>query len=177
MGKRRSATAAPARTGGARATGAGLSHAELEAAEVVRSLRRLFKGIHEYSKALQKRSGLSSPQAWALAILDAEGGLSLRELAERMYAHPSTVSGIMERLVARGVVRRQTDTEDRRGIRLSLTPAGRRLRRSSPPPIQVGLRRALVAMPAARLRILRETLEQVARDAELDRVEAPFFVS
>jgi len=43
--------------------------------------------------------------------------------------------------------------------------------------IQVGLRRALVAMPAARLRILRETLEQVARDAELDRVEAPFFVS
>jgi len=176
MGKRSTAPGALARTGVAQA-GASPSQAELEAAEVVRSLRRLFKGIHEYSKALQKRSGLSSPQAWALTILEANGQLSLRELAERMYAHPSTVSGIMERLVTRGVVRRQTDPRDRRGIRLSLTPAGRRLLRSSPPPVQVGLRRALVGMPASRLKILRESLEQVARDAELHRVEAPFFVS
>jgi len=176
MGKRGPAPGEPVRTGASQAVDASLSQAELEAAEVVRSLRRLFKGIHEYSKALQKRSGLSSPQAWALTILDAGGQLSLRELAERMYAHPSTVSGIMERLVTRGVVRRQTDPRDRRGIRLSLTPAGRRLLRSSPPPVQVGLRRALVGMPAARLKILRESLEQVARDAELHRVEAPFFV-
>jgi DNA-binding MarR family transcriptional regulator len=82
----------------------------------------------------------------------------------------------MERLVTRGIVRRETDPRDRRGIRLSLTPAGRRLLKSSPPPVQVGLRRALVAMPAARLRILRASLEQVARVAELDRIEAPFFV-
>jgi DNA-binding MarR family transcriptional regulator len=154
-----------------------LSRAEQEAAEVVRSLRRLFKGIHEYSKALQRRSGLSSPQAWAMTLLDEGGELSLGELADRMYAHPSTVSGIVERLVARGIVRRETDVRDRRGIRLSLTPAGRRLLKSSPPPLQVGLRRALVTMPSARLRLLRESLEQVARHAELDRVEAPFLGS
>jgi DNA-binding MarR family transcriptional regulator len=144
---------------------------------VVRSLRRLFKGIHEYSKALQRRSGVSSPQAWALTLLDAEPGLSLGDLAARMYAHPSTVSGIMDRLVSRGWVRRETDPRDRRSIQLSLTPAGRRLLRSSPPPVQVALRRTLVAMPAARLRMLRESLEEVARSAELDRVEAPFFGS
>jgi DNA-binding MarR family transcriptional regulator len=144
---------------------------------VVRSLRRLFKGIHEYSKALQRRSGLSSPQAWALTILDAERGLLLRELAERMYAHPSTVSGIVDRLEARGCVKRETDTRDRRGIRLSVTPAGRRLLRSSPPPVQVGLRHVLVSMPTARLRLLRESLEEVARNTELERVEAPFFES
>jgi DNA-binding MarR family transcriptional regulator len=180
MGKRRSAPASPARVGRARARGGALSLAERDAADVVRSLRRLVKGLHEYSKALQQRSGLSSPQAWALSIIEAEaeagGGLRLGELAERMYAHPSTVSGIMERLVTRGIVRRETDPRDRRGIRLSLTPAGRRLLKSSPPPIQVGLRRALVAMPPARLRILRASLAQVARVAELDRIEAPFFV-
>lgn len=168
--------AAP-RAAGLRAGGSGAARAEQDAADVVSSLRRLFKGIHEYSKAMQRRSGLSSPQAWALTILDAERGLSLGDVAERMYAHPSTVSGIMERLVARGWVRRQTDARDRRGIRLSLTPSGRRLLRSSPPPVQVGLRRALVAMPPARLRVLRESLEQVARGAEIDRIEAPFFES
>jgi len=157
--------------------GTGTSRAEVDAADVVRSLRRLFKGIHEYSKALQRRSGLSSPQAWALTLLDTEPGLSLGDLAGRMYAHPSTVSGIADRLVSRGWVRRETDPRDRRGIRLSLTPAGRRLLRSSPPPVQVALRRALVDMPAARLRVLRESLEEVARSAELDRVEAPFFES
>jgi DNA-binding MarR family transcriptional regulator len=178
MGKRRSAPAASARAGRVRARARARSRAERDAADVVRSLRRLVKGLHEYSKALQQRSGLSSPQAWALSIIEAEadGGLRLGELAERMYAHPSTVSGIMERLVTRGIVRRETDPRDRRGIRLSLTPAGRRLLKSSPPPVQVGLRRALVAMPAARLRILRASLEQVARVAELDRIEAPFFV-
>ena len=156
---------------------AAISRADADAADVVRSLRRLFKGIHEYSKALQRRSGLSSPQGWALTLLETEPGLSLRDLAERMYAHPSTVSGIMDRLVSRGWVRRETDPRDRRGIRLSLTPAGRRLLRSSPPPVQVALRRALVAMPPSRLRVLRESLEEVARSAELDRVEAPFFGS
>jgi DNA-binding MarR family transcriptional regulator len=163
------------RTGGSKAGGSGMSRAEAEAAEVVSSLRRLFKGIHEYSKALQRRSGLSSPQAWALTILDGDRGLSLRDLAERMYAHPSTVSGIVDRLESRGCVKRETDPRDRRGIRLSVTPAGRRLLRSSPPPVQVGLRRVLVSMPTPRLRLLRESLEEVARGAELERVEAPFF--
>ena len=175
--RRASGPKSAAGRGGAKAATASVCRAEADAAEVVQSLRRLFKGIHQYSKALQRRSGLSSPQAWALTILDAERGLSLRELAERMYAHPSTVSGIMDRLVSHGWVRRETDTRDRRGIRLSLTPAGRRLLRSSPPAVQVGLRRTLVAMPSARLRALRESLEEVARGAELGRVEAPFFES
>jgi DNA-binding MarR family transcriptional regulator len=177
MATRRTGSAAPSDREGSTSGSPGASVAEMEAAEVLRSLRRLFKGIHEYSKALQRRSGLSSPQAWALTILEREDGLSLRELAARMYAHPSTVSGIMDRLVARGIVRRRTDPRDRRGIRLSLTSAGRRLLRASPPAVQVGLRRALVAMPPARLKLLRESLDAVARGAELDRIEAPFFVS
>ncbi|HSB61993.1 MAG TPA: MarR family transcriptional regulator, partial [Vicinamibacteria bacterium] len=51
-----------------------------DAAEVVSYLRRLFKAIQEYSKAVQRRTGLSSPQLWALRILAAEPDLSLGEL-------------------------------------------------------------------------------------------------
>jgi DNA-binding MarR family transcriptional regulator len=148
-----------------------------EAADVVRSLRRLFKGIHEYSKAMQRRSGLSAPQAWALLLVDADPGISLGRLSERMYAHPSTVSGIVDRLVNRGALRREVDPEDRRGICLSLTPAGRRLMRESPPPVQAGLQRALERMPARRLKLLRAVLDEIVRQAELERVEAPFFES
>jgi DNA-binding MarR family transcriptional regulator len=141
----------------------------------VNNLRRLFKAIQEYSKAILLRTGLSGPQVWALNVLAGNSGLSLGELSERLFAHPATVSGIVDRLEKRGAVRRAVDPEDRRGVRLSLTPLGRRLVRKSPPPVQIGLRRALDGLAASRLRQLRRSLDQVVRDTAASRVDAPFF--
>jgi len=146
-----------------------------DAADVVHSLRRLFKALQVYSKAVLKQTGLSGPQVWALTILAQSRGLALHELAAAMFAHPSTVSGIVERLVQRGAVRRVPDTRDRRAVSLSVTAAGRRLLRSSPPPVQVGLRGALLRMPAARLDQLRESLATIVRATETSGLAAPFF--
>lgn len=146
---------------------------EADAAAVVQTLRRLFKAIRIYSKGIQTATGLSGPQVWALAILFDEPGISLGTLSERMFAHPSTLSGVVERLVQRGAVRRDPDPQDRRGVCLSLTPEGRRLLRRSPPPVQHGMRRALLAFAPSRLRELRRSLEQVARETEADRLDAP----
>jgi DNA-binding MarR family transcriptional regulator len=151
------------------------ANVDRDADEVVRCLRRLFKGLHEHSKAMQRRAGLSAPQAWAMTILAEEPGLALGELAGRMHAHPSTVSGIVDRLVVRRVVDRRPDPEDRRGVCLSLTIAGRRLLRRSPPPVQAGLQKALETMPPRRLRQLRRALQQIVQASELERVDAPFF--
>jgi DNA-binding MarR family transcriptional regulator len=144
-------------------------------AEVVNDLRRLFKAIHEYSKAILRKTGLSGPQLWALTVLYSAPALSLNELSERLFAHPSTVSGIVDRLEERGAVRKEPDPEDRRGIRLSLTGVGRRLVRRSPPPVQVGLRRTLEEMPALQLRRLRLSLDQLVRETAARRIEALFF--
>jgi len=148
---------------------------EGDAAEVIRCLRRIFRAIQEYSKATQRRFGLSSPQLWTLTLLHAEPGLSLGELAERMFSHQSTVSGVIDRLVERGAVLREVDPEDRRGVRLSLTPAGEALVTSAPPPVQAGLAEALARFPPSRLRQLRLALQEIVQQAELDRIEAPFF--
>jgi len=146
-----------------------------DAAEVVNGLRRLFRAIQEYSKAIFQRTGLSGPQVWALTLLQREAGLSLSELSERLFAHPSTVSGIVDRLVQRGAVSRIADEQDRRGVRLSLTPGGRRLLRKSPPPVQLGLSRALESLPKLQLRQLRRSLDRVVAETAARRVEAPFF--
>jgi len=146
-----------------------------EAAEVVNNLRRLFKAIQEHSKAILRKTGLSGPQVWALTILGAEPELSLGELAERLFAHPSTVSGIVDRLEKRGAIRRAVDPLDGRGIRLSLTPLGRRLLKRSPPPFQVGLRTALEDLPSSQLRQLRRGLEQVVKETSARRFASPFF--
>ena len=100
MSPARGRSAAPANPRPARQAAAS------DAAEVVNNLRRLFKAIHEYSKAVLRSTGLSGPQLWALTVLDREPALSLGELAERLFAHPSTVSGIVDRLEERGHIRR-----------------------------------------------------------------------
>jgi DNA-binding MarR family transcriptional regulator len=113
---------------------------------------------------------------WVLTVLEKEPALSLGELSARIFAHPSTVSGIVDRLERRGAVRRVVDRADRRGIRLSLTPRGRRILRRSPPPVQVGLSQALVSMPAPRLRELRRSLETIVQATTARQTAAAFFV-
>jgi DNA-binding MarR family transcriptional regulator len=148
---------------------------EGEIAGVVQTLRRIFRAIHEYSKAIHRKSGLSGPQVWALTLLDAHPRLSASELAARMFVHPSTVTGIVQRLVAKGAVTRTVDAVDRRGVRLAVTRTGRRVLASTPPPVQVGLTRALAGLPPRRLRVLRASLAQIAEATEANRVKAPFF--
>jgi DNA-binding MarR family transcriptional regulator len=110
-----------------------------------------------------------------LTILEHEPGLSHGELAERLYAHRSTVTGIVDRLVDKGVVTRTTDPEDRRGVRLALTTRGKRLIKKSSPPVQLGLRRALERLPSPDLRRLRRTLQSVVQETAAAGMDAPFF--
>jgi MarR family transcriptional regulator, organic hydroperoxide resistance regulator len=147
----------------------------VDATEVVQMLRRLFKAIHEYSKAIHKKSGLSGPQVWALTILEKSPDISARELASLMFVHPSTVTGIIGRLEGKGAITRVVDSRDKRGVRLSMTRAGRRILKSTPPPVQVGLARALTRLPPRRLSELRRSLEKIVRETEADRLSAPFF--
>jgi DNA-binding MarR family transcriptional regulator len=172
---RRSARARPIGRRGLQPTALALAGRDQEVAEVVNSLRRLFKAINEYSKRIFKRTGLSGPQVWALTVLANEPGLSHGELAERLFAHRSTVTGIVDRLEDRGMVARTTDPDDRRGIRLSLTSRGHRVLKKSPPPVQIGLRRALERLPTAQLRRLRRMLQAVVQETAAAGLEAPFF--
>lgn len=141
---------------------------------MIRALRRLVRAVHEYSKAVLHRTGISGPQLWALSLLDASPGLSLRELSAQMFAHPSTVSGVVDRLVRRGAVRRETNRRDRRGIHLFATAQGRRWLRNGPSPVQEDLLRALRALSSRRLRSLRLTLEAVAATVDARRRPPPF---
>src|SRR6266536_4240153 len=67
-------------------------------------------------------------QARALHELDLERPISMRELAERLKSDPYNVTGLIDRLEARGLVERRPDPRDRRIKGLALTAAGARLR-------------------------------------------------
>jgi DNA-binding MarR family transcriptional regulator len=104
----------------------------IEAGQIVKSIR-LIKDVHRrYSGELMKKYRMTGQQAGALSIVAQEPGISLGELGERMYLHISTCSGIVDRLERKGYVTRRRGPEDRRVVRLVITPRGRQLIRRMP---------------------------------------------
>src|SRR4051812_31562618 len=62
-----------------------------------------------------------------LARLETAGAVSQRRLMDELNLTSGTISVRMDRLVAEGLVHRETDPEDRRNVRITLTAAGREL--------------------------------------------------
>jgi DNA-binding MarR family transcriptional regulator len=71
---------------------------------------------------------LAPAQAMALGELQIDQPLPMRELATRLKCDPSNITGLIDRLEARGLVERQPHPADRRVKYLVLTAAGRELR-------------------------------------------------
>jgi len=72
--------------------------------------------------------GLTFAQAHALRLLDPERPLPMNALAELLVCDASNVTGIADRLEARGLIERRSSGGDRRVKVLALTPAGREVR-------------------------------------------------
>ena len=75
------------------------------------------------------KHGITATQLNVLKLLQTVGDLSLSELVEADGATNSTVTGIVDRMVAAGLVAREQSTEDRRVWMIRLTPDGRAMAR------------------------------------------------
>jgi DNA-binding MarR family transcriptional regulator len=71
---------------------------------------------------------LSPVQCHVLHLIDPQRPLAMSRLAEVLSCDASNVTGLVDRLEARGLVTRQPSAEDRRVRVLRLTPEGSRLR-------------------------------------------------
>lgn len=113
------------------------------------------------------RHGITATQLSVLKLLQELGdGLSLSELSARMAAKNSTVTGIIDRMVAAELVVREQSAEDRRVWKIKLTRKGRDIaNRIEVAPWDL-LRSALSALPRAELRGLIETLTKLAAHVE-----------
>jgi DNA-binding MarR family transcriptional regulator len=112
--------------------------------ELVRSLRR---GLLQDARAELTRNGLTGAQLSLVSLLGTRGPLTVSELSRELALGHSTVSGIVDRLQARGIVERHPDALDRRFTRVRLTET---LRQKAPNLIAHGPgSRMLAALAAA----------------------------
>jgi DNA-binding MarR family transcriptional regulator len=131
------------------------------AAEVWTLLRTLFG--QQRRRFLIAASELDLHPAQAGALLQLSSPLPMNELAALLACDNSNVTGLIDRLEARGLVARQPSSEDRRVKHVVLTPAGRRLRERMLD--RVGRpTEGLERLSAAEQRQLRDLLRRVLGD-------------
>lgn len=72
--------------------------------------------------------GLTYPQYLVMVTLWQEDDQSVRSIGEKMYLESSTLTPLLKRLEAAGLVRRKRDPKDERSVRVSVTEDGKALR-------------------------------------------------
>ena len=103
---------------------------------IIYSIRKLIQAGELYSKELSKIHSISAAQLNCLLALFENGSLPPSQIAKHMLVKSSTVTGVVDRLEQKGLVRRVRNSPDRRIVTIELTEAGNQLAENAPPPIQ-----------------------------------------
>jgi DNA-binding MarR family transcriptional regulator len=87
----------------------------------------IYSTAHAFNRAykpLLDALGLTYPQYLVMFALWEEDDLSVKEIGELLHLDSGTLTPLLKRLEAMGLVRRTRDAEDERSVRISLTPDG-----------------------------------------------------
>ena len=104
--------------------------------EIIYSIRRLMQAGEHYTKELNKIYNVSAAQINCLLALYENGPLPPSQIGKHIMVNSSTVTGIIDRLEKKDLVKRLRISQDRRVITVQLTKNGRILAENAPPPIQ-----------------------------------------
>jgi len=104
--------------------------------KVLFALRQIIHAIDQHSKVLAQKHGITAQQLTLLRELNHHGEMSVGELAKRMHLSQATVTGILDRLEHKALLRRERSESDKRRVLLRITPAGQEILLRAPSPIQ-----------------------------------------
>lgn len=108
-------------------------------------------GLTRMSKRMERTLGVTGPQRLAVRIVGRKPGISAGALAETLHVHPSTLTGVLRRLVERGVLERVRDPSDARRALLRLTRRGREVDAMRSGTVEALVRGAMASLSSADL--------------------------
>jgi DNA-binding MarR family transcriptional regulator len=127
---------------------------------------RTAESLWEASRRFFARWELSPSQFNILSLSHEEpGGHTQIDLSRRLIMHRSNVTGLIDRLERRGLVRRARAAGDRRVHRILLTASGRRVMEEILPEYHAAAEVIWGSIPAARVRALVSDLQELSRNA------------
>ncbi|MDX2551424.1 MULTISPECIES: MarR family winged helix-turn-helix transcriptional regulator [Streptomyces] len=132
--------------------------------EVVELIGTVVARYHEEYEDAAAEHTLTGAQARLLGLLSLEP-LPMRRLAQKLRCEPSNVTGIVDRLEARGLVERRPDPGDRRVKLAAATAEGRRVAGSLRDSLDFA-REPLAGLSSGEREVLRDLLRRMVGDVQ-----------
>lgn len=139
---------------------------------ILRSLRRIIRALDIQSKQLAQHHQLTGPQLVCLRELSRLGRCTPSELARVVSVSQGTMTGILDRLEARGLVERERDPSDRRRHLLSITEAGAASIKSAPSSLHERFSRRLRSLEEGEQAMIAWVLGRVVDMMEASEIDA-----
>src|SRR5262245_27340531 len=134
--------------------------------EFMRLLWGLDHALQRRSKWLASRRGVTGPQRLALRIIGHMPHVSAGLLATTLKLHPSTLTGVLQRLERRGFLTRRVDGSDRRRVHLDLTDRGRSATRPLRGSVEDAVTQVLGREDPREVRATADLLRTLVRELE-----------
>lgn len=140
--------------------------------QILIALRRITRAIDLQSRQLVKQTGLTAPQLVVMMALDKDGPLCPTDIAKQIAASPATVTTIVDRLEALGLVQRREKPTDRRVTHILLTPKGEAAYRAAPELLQAGFLARFRSLECWEQHMLLSSLERIAALMDAEAISA-----
>ena len=138
------------------------THADLRMDDSLIALRRILRATELYARDLAHAVGLTPAQLRVLQIVDEKESVTPKALATQMGVSQATVSALVDKLVAQGLVERVPSEHDRRQTNVTVTKDGHARLEDAPDALQQRYVRKFLELADWEQAQLVSTLERVA---------------
>ncbi len=137
------------------------------------ALRQIQRRTEQASKRLAAMAGLTPSQLLVLQILSERGGeVSVGEVSKMTQLKHATITSLVDKLVARGLLSRRRCEDDRRRVWLTLMPEGQSAITSAPDLLQDTFESRFDGLPDWHQAMLVSSLERIAALLDAEDMEA-----
>jgi DNA-binding MarR family transcriptional regulator len=141
------------------------------------ALRRILRATELYARDLAQAAGVTPAQLRVMQIVDEKNTATPKMLATQMGVSQATVTVLVDKLVARGVVDRVPSELDRRQINVVMTDLGKKALEEAPDALQQRYERAFVELADWEQAQLVSSLERVADMLDSKGFDASFVLA
>ncbi|MCE8538403.1 MarR family transcriptional regulator [Ruegeria pomeroyi] len=136
------------------------------------ALRRILRATDMFGRELAQSAGLTAVQLRVLQVVGETGQSTATAISNRMRVSQATVTVLVDKLVARGMVQREKSQSDRRQTDILITNLGQQTLATAPDPLQQRYVSRFLAMQDWEQAMLVAALERVAAMLDAEDMDA-----
>lgn len=140
--------------------------------DIVGSIRKLVRAVYLDSQKMSRQFGLTGQQSLVLHLLLNNGSMSSADLSRLMYVTPSNMTGIIDRLERKDLIKRVRKEGDRRVALITLTENGMKLSEDIPDPIEQKIINELADLEADHVQLLAMAMNKILDLIDTEDIEA-----